>query len=369
MTIKKSYNPIFHISTTLSIAIIFLLGLVFGFSSPSFKVSAASEATSYIDITPSEPLKIDNVQIIYDKSNNKIVGKLLSSFEISLNFKYNAPSQTYILSSANYKMLFYPYRYVYTTDHYIYDSTLASIINNTSTSYWSLNSTITREVKNISFINSSYQYIDFINLEDVFSVVWQFDIPFDSSYYSAVLAPQPGSTQYMYYNPAFNVLNQNNELVGINRAYQSPSNLGISLSTTNYPKLSSNSNACITLITASNKIDNYYLNVLEAKNLFDSAFYRNEGVGQVVDNPQDYGLYNQEMQDFYNTQNYQAGYREGVLATQEDALQYSNIFTTVFNSFSSILDTQIFPGVSLGLVIGFPLLFALVIIILKLVRG
>lgn len=48
---------------------------------------------------------------------------------------------------------------------------------------------------------------------------------------------------------------------------------------------------------------------------------------------------------------------------------YNNIMQNTFSSISDILNVQIFPGITIGLIIGLPLLLGLFLIILKLIRG
>lgn len=48
---------------------------------------------------------------------------------------------------------------------------------------------------------------------------------------------------------------------------------------------------------------------------------------------------------------------------------YDNVMSSVFNGFGNILNTQIFPGITIGLIIGLPILLGLFLIILKLIKG
>lgn len=48
---------------------------------------------------------------------------------------------------------------------------------------------------------------------------------------------------------------------------------------------------------------------------------------------------------------------------------YDNIMTSVFGGFADILSTEVFPNITIGLIIGLPLLLGALLIILKFIRG
>lgn len=52
-----------------------------------------------------------------------------------------------------------------------------------------------------------------------------------------------------------------------------------------------------------------------------------------------------------------------------DTGNYENIMTTVFGSIADILEVEVFPNITIGLIIGIPLLLGLLLIILKFIRG
>ena len=54
---------------------------------------------------------------------------------------------------------------------------------------------------------------------------------------------------------------------------------------------------------------------------------------------------------------------------QADGVQYTGLVTGIFNGLGGLLNIQVFPNITLGLIIGLPLLLGALIIILKILRG
>lgn len=67
------------------------------------------------------------------------------------------------------------------------------------------------------------------------------------------------------------------------------------------------------------------------------------------------------------------GYVEGVIQGralgQADGVEYTGLVTGIFNGLGNILNIQVFPNITIGLLIGLPLLLGAFIIIIKILRG
>lgn len=68
-------------------------------------------------------------------------------------------------------------------------------------------------------------------------------------------------------------------------------------------------------------------------------------------------------------QGYIEGTEHGIALGQADAIEYTSLITNIFNGIGNILSIQIFPNITIGLIIGLPLLLGVLIIILKILRG
>lgn len=110
----------------------------------------------------------------------------------------------------------------------------------------------------------------------------------------------------------------------------------------------------------------YYENAI---NLVDSEYFSQisfqSGKNEVIDNPNSYNLYSRSQYLEYGNEKYMNGLALG----QSDNTTYGNIFTTLFGGFSDILNVEVFPNITIGLVVGLPILLGLFLIILKLIRG
>lgn len=67
------------------------------------------------------------------------------------------------------------------------------------------------------------------------------------------------------------------------------------------------------------------------------------------------------------------GFAEGTIhgraLGQADGIQYTGLVTSIFNGLGGLLSIQVFPNITIGLLIGLPLLLGALIIILKILRG
>lgn len=67
------------------------------------------------------------------------------------------------------------------------------------------------------------------------------------------------------------------------------------------------------------------------------------------------------------------GYAEGTIhgraLGQADGVEYTGLITGIFNGLGNLLSIQVFPNITIGLLIGLPLLLGALIIILKILRG
>lgn len=68
-------------------------------------------------------------------------------------------------------------------------------------------------------------------------------------------------------------------------------------------------------------------------------------------------------------QGYVEGKEDGRALGQADGVEYTNLITNIFNGLGDILSIQIFPNITIALLIGLPLLLGVLVIILKILRG
>lgn len=66
---------------------------------------------------------------------------------------------------------------------------------------------------------------------------------------------------------------------------------------------------------------------------------------------------------------YDTGLIEGRALGQADGTQYTGLVTGIFNGLGDLLSVQVFPNITIGLLIGLPLLLGAFIIIIKILRG
>lgn len=68
-------------------------------------------------------------------------------------------------------------------------------------------------------------------------------------------------------------------------------------------------------------------------------------------------------------QGYVEGVEHGRALGQADGVEYTGLITGIFNGLGNILSIQVFPNITIGLLIGLPLLLGAFIIIIKILRG
>lgn len=91
----------------------------------------------------------------------------------------------------------------------------------------------------------------------------------------------------------------------------------------------------------------------------------NKGVNDVITNPHNYNLYTEfDLDDSFDN-----GYYTAMEESESSSLSYKNVMTSAFDGASSLLSVEVFPNITIGLIIGLPLLLGLFVIVLKLVRG
>lgn len=95
----------------------------------------------------------------------------------------------------------------------------------------------------------------------------------------------------------------------------------------------------------------------------------NEGKNEILNNYHDYGLWSTSDMEYTSTQNYENGYADGLVDASTDAFAYKNVLTSAFDSATSLMNTEVFPNITIGLILGLPLLLGLFLIVLKLIRG
>lgn len=68
-------------------------------------------------------------------------------------------------------------------------------------------------------------------------------------------------------------------------------------------------------------------------------------------------------------QGYAEGTQHGIALGQADGTQYTTLISNIFNGIGGLLSIQVFPNITIGLLIGLPLLLGVLVIILKILRG
>ena len=68
-------------------------------------------------------------------------------------------------------------------------------------------------------------------------------------------------------------------------------------------------------------------------------------------------------------QGYVEGTQHGRALGQADGTEYTGLITGIFNGLGGLLSIQVFPNITIGLLIGLPLLLGVLIIIIKILRG
>lgn len=63
------------------------------------------------------------------------------------------------------------------------------------------------------------------------------------------------------------------------------------------------------------------------------------------------------------------GFNRGIAYGEANATQYTSLVTNILNGLGNILSIQVFPNITIGLIIGLPLLLGVFIIIIKILRG
>lgn len=122
------------------------------------------------------------------------------------------------------------------------------------------------------------------------------------------------------------------------------------------------SNTSYMYIGSSNSITNRMLLEFNVGDYMDSNLYNFMNVIGYWFN--DYEPYNLGIY-----QGYIEGHRIGVAEGQANGVQYTGLVTGIFNGLGSLLSIQVFPNITIGLLIGLPLLLGVLIIIIKLLRG
>lgn len=97
----------------------------------------------------------------------------------------------------------------------------------------------------------------------------------------------------------------------------------------------------------------------------DSQESYQKGVNDVISNPNNYNLFTEGQLD----DSFDNGYYTAMEQVESESLNYTNVLKASFDSASSLMNVQVFPNITIGLIIGLPLLLGLFIIVLKLIRG
>lgn len=63
------------------------------------------------------------------------------------------------------------------------------------------------------------------------------------------------------------------------------------------------------------------------------------------------------------------GFNSGVAYGEANATQYTSLVTNILNGLGNILNIQVFPNITIGLLIGLPLLLGVLAVVLKILRG
>lgn len=130
------------------------------------------------------------------------------------------------------------------------------------------------------------------------------------------------------------------------------------------------------IYSINSQIDGIYLLYYSNNDVIDNTCCYEFTIGDYMDNDlytfmsnigtwfDDYNAYLVGM-----NQGYDGGIEAGRALGQADGVSYTNLITRIFNGLGDILSIQIFPNITIGLLIGLPLLLGVFIIIIKILRG
>lgn len=99
-------------------------------------------------------------------------------------------------------------------------------------------------------------------------------------------------------------------------------------------------------------------------NNFQFYLNYNNAVNEVLNSPEEYGLYSHD--DLLES--YNSGYSQGLIDGEGELGDYTNIMNSTFSGFSQLLNVEIFPNITLGLIIGLPILLGLFLIVIKMIK-
>lgn len=124
------------------------------------------------------------------------------------------------------------------------------------------------------------------------------------------------------------------------------------------------------------QIDGIYILYHGTTNIIDNAMWLEFNYGDYMDtdlyNFMDLWGYWFDDADAYivgMNQGYVEGTEHGRALGQADGTQYTGLITGIFNGLGGLLSIQVFPNITIGLLIGLPLLLGVLIIIIKILRG
>ena len=127
--------------------------------------------------------------------------------------------------------------------------------------------------------------------------------------------------------------------------------------------ISINNNDPITLYKGNtSEIDNPMLLEFTLGDYMDSDLY---------DLMDDYGVWFDDARAYMAGTSFGSiyGFNSGVAYGEANATQYTSLVTNILNGLGNILNIQVFPNITIGLLIGLPLLLGVLAVVLKILRG
>lgn len=239
-------------------------------------------------------------------------------------------------------------------------------------------SSLVYSYENGTWVNDAYRTITFTGGQDVTNsslISW---LQNNATQYN----PTPSGTQitHKYWASYIDMVMTDNEIVGDNNIsykvllntytnnYNDQTLTGLAFTgkltqiNDNYSYIYSTANNDILYRGTTNTIDNPML--LE----FTLGDYMDDDLYDLMD---DKGVWFDDARAYMAGTSFGSiyGFNSGVAYGEANATQYTSLVTNILNGLGNILNIQVFPNITIGLLIGLPLLLSMLAVVLKILRG